>query len=134
MHDHIANAAGRLGSADTLPGLLAAAIHGLELVARTATALADPSRGPVRPGLDTALTEASQAWWALSAAPTVQTPEAGCPRGGTGSGATVDALRRFCLQLTSALVAATAHTLDPADRIACLKAARHIARVHVVLN
>ncbi|MEV5569065.1 hypothetical protein AB0L06_03390 [Spirillospora sp. NPDC052269] len=134
MHDQIAYAAGRLSSATTLPGLLTAAIQGLELVERTTTALADPSRGPVRPGLSTALSEASQAWWALSAAPTVRTPGADRPRQGTGSGATVDALRRFCLQLTSALVAATAHTLDPADRIACLKAARHIARVHVVLN
>ncbi|MFC5186189.1 hypothetical protein [Actinomadura harenae] len=134
MHDHIAYAAGRLRAAETLPGLLAAAIQGLELVERAATALADPSHGPVRPGLDAALTEAGRAWSALSAAPTVQAPDAGCPQEGRGTRETVDALRRFCLQLTSALVAATAHTLDPADRIACLKAARHIARVHIVLN
>lgn len=134
MHDHIAYAADRLGAADTLPGLLAAAIDGLELVERAATALADPSHGPVRPGLDTALAEAGRAWWALAVAPTVQSSDDGDPYDGDGAPETVDALSRFCLQLTEALVSATAHTLDPADRIACLRAARHIARAHVVLN
>ncbi|RFU37913.1 hypothetical protein DZF91_30450 [Actinomadura logoneensis] len=133
MHDHITYAAGRLGTAGSLPDLLAAAFDGLELVERAATVLADPSRGPVRPGLDTALSEASQACWALATAPTVQSAEAGPPARTLGIRETVETLSRFCLQLTEALVAATAHTLDPADRIACLRAARHIARAHVVL-
>ncbi|MFC4906183.1 hypothetical protein [Actinomadura gamaensis] len=134
MHDHIAYAAGRLGAADSLPSLLAAAIDGLELVERAATALTDPSRGPVRPGLAAALAEATQAWWALSAAPSVRSPETGCPKRSGGVRETVDALSRFSLQLTEALVSATSRTLDPADRVACLQAARHLARVHAVLN
>ncbi|MFG1999276.1 hypothetical protein ACGFNU_09035 [Spirillospora sp. NPDC048911] len=119
MQDHIAYAADRIRSARDLPALLAAAFAGLELVERAASALADRS-----PAYATALTEASDAWWALTDAPSLRSLEDAEP--GTS-------VATFSLLVTQALVAATARAVDPADRIACLQAARHAGRVHDAL-
>ncbi|WP_067481619.1 hypothetical protein [Actinomadura hibisca] len=118
MDDYIAYATDRLNTATSTPELLAAAFDGLELVERAATALTART-----PRYTTALSEASEAWWALSMAPSLNGP----------ADARTEALATFALTLAQSLVAATARITDPGDRVACLQAARHLGRVHSAL-
>ena len=119
MQEHFAYAAGRIRSACDLPSLLAAAFAGLELVERATSALSDRS-----PAHATALNEASNAWWALSRAPSLRRLEEAEP---------TESVATFSLLVTQALVVATSRAVDPADRVACLQAARHAGRVHDAL-
>jgi hypothetical protein len=118
MNDHIAYASDRIRAACDLPTLMAAAFAGVELMERCATALAED-----HPYLTPALTEASDAWWALSTAPSLKLRSPEPTQAAT-----------FSLLVTQALVAATSRALDPADRVACLQAARHAGRVHDALT
>jgi len=118
MNDHITYATDRIRSACDLPTLMAATFAGVELMERCATALAAD-----HPSYTPALTEASDAWWALSAAPSLKMYSPEPTQAAT-----------FSLLVTQALVAATSRALNPADRVACLEAARHAGRVHDALT
>ncbi|MQY03116.1 hypothetical protein [Actinomadura macrotermitis] len=132
MLDHIAYSTGRLDGAASLPALLTAVFDGLELVERAATALAGPDADGARPGCAGALAEAGRARRALSGAPALRSAVH------AGSGAErqelAEALGRFSMTLTEALVTATAWTTEPADRVACLRAALHLGRVAGALD
>ncbi|GAA4238112.1 hypothetical protein GCM10022254_52710 [Actinomadura meridiana] len=119
----------QIRTADSLPSLLAAAFMGLELIERATTVLAQT--GP-EDAYQSALAEATDAWWALADAPTLAWPERSL---------TNDELQEFAasvgalvLVVAEAILNVASKTTEPADRVACLRAAHHAGNVHAAMG
>ncbi|TDE26529.1 hypothetical protein [Actinomadura sp. 6K520] len=102
---------------------------GLELIGDATTVLAQTAP---EDAYQTALTEATDAWWALTEAPTLAWPQASMPDTETEELAT--AIAALVLEVTEAILNVASKTTDPADRVACLKAVHHAGHVHAALR
>ncbi|MFA1551740.1 hypothetical protein [Actinomadura chokoriensis] len=119
----------QIKTADSLPALLAAAFMGLELIERTTTVLAQSAQEDAH---QTALAEAIDAWWALAEAPSLAWPE------GSMSDADVqeftEAISALVMVVAEAILNVASKTTEPADRVACLRAAHHVGNVHAAMK
>lgn len=131
----------QIKAADSVPTLLTSAFTGLNLIERIVTVLPNPDTAPGTdsdveqsgPGYETALIEASDAWWALSEAPTLAWP------GATTMIADdlhqlVEAIAAFVLVVTEAMLNAASKSSASGDRVACLQAAHHAGRLYAALK
>jgi hypothetical protein len=123
----------QIKAADSIPALLTAAFIGLDLVERAITVLPDIDTDQAGPGNETALIETTDAWWALSEAPTLAWP--------TRAAMNTDDVRQlaeaiagFVLVVTEAMLNVASKSSDPGDRVACLRAAHHVGRLHSALK
>ncbi|MFF0523494.1 hypothetical protein ACFYTC_32745 [Actinomadura nitritigenes] len=111
----------------------------MDLVERAITVLPDididigTDTDQAGPGNETALIEATDAWWALSEAPTLAWP--------TSAAMNTDDVRQlaeaiagFVLVLAEAMLNVASKSSDPGDRVACLRAAHHVGRLHAALK
>ncbi|WP_433332980.1 hypothetical protein [Spirillospora sp. CA-294931] len=134
MNEHIAYVTKQIEASDTVQALLTAAFIGLELIERATTLLADIAPETRYPAYAAALAESTQAWWALAEAPALSWPEAAQLVADTGHREFADSINKLVLVTGEALLNAANKVSEPADRIACLKAARHAGRVHTALQ
>jgi hypothetical protein len=123
----------QIKAADSVPALLTCAFIGLDLVERAITVLPDIDTDQAGPGNQTALIETTDAWWALSEAPTLAWP--------TSAAMNTDDVRQlaeaiagFLLVVTEAMLNVASKSSDPGDRVACLRAAHHVGRLHAALK
>ncbi|MEU8804045.1 hypothetical protein [Spirillospora sp. NPDC048819] len=102
---------------------------GLQLIERATTVLAqsDPEDA-----YQTALAEATDAWWALAEAPTLAWPE----RSMTDADADkfAEAIAALVMVVAEAILNVASKTTEPADRVACLRAAHHAGHVHAAMR
>ncbi|MEU5885190.1 hypothetical protein [Spirillospora sp. NPDC047279] len=134
MQEHIDYVAKQIQSADRIPALMTAAFIGLELIERAATLLTELAPADAYPAYSEALAEATDAWWALSEAPSVAWPRGPHRSEPAEYREFTDKLTKLVLVVAEALLNAASKTTDPADRVACMKAAQHIGRVHTALR
>ena len=123
----------QIKGADSIPALLTAAFIGLDLIERAVTVLPDINSDQVRPGNETALIEATDAWWALSEAPTLAWP-ASTAVNTDDARQLAEAVAGFVLVVTEAMLNVASKSSDPGDRVACLRAAHHAGRLHATLK
>lgn len=119
----------QIKAADTVPALLTSAFVGLDLIERATTVLAQTAPKGAH---QTALAEATDAWWALSEAPTLAWPERSMTDADVQLAA--EAVAAFVLVVAEAILTAASKTTAPADRVACLTAAHHAGHVHAALR
>ena len=123
----------QIKGAGSIPALLTAAFIGLDLIERAVTVLPDINSDQVRPGKETALIEATDAWWALSEAPTLAWP-ASTAVNTDDARQLAEAVAGFVLVVTEAMLNVASKSSDPGDRVACLRAAHHAGRLHAALK
>ncbi|MGI5325070.1 hypothetical protein [Actinomadura nitritigenes] len=123
----------QIKAADSVPALLASAFFGLDLIERATTALPDTGNDPIRPDYEAAAIEATDAWWALTQAPTLDWPITK-PITADEARYLADTIAAFVLVVTEAMLTAASKSPDPADRMACLRAAHHAGRLHSALK
>lgn len=127
----------QIKAADSIPALLTCAFIGLDLVERAITVLPDIDIGTdtdqAGPGNETALIETTDAWWALSEAPTLAWP-ASAAMNTDDVRQLAEAIAGFVLVLAEAMLNVASKSSDPGDRVACLRAAHHIGRLHAALK
>lgn len=109
--------------------LLAAAFMGLELIERATTVLAQTGPEDV---YQTALAEASDAWWALAEAPSLAWPERSMPDADLHEFA--EAIVALVMVVAEAVLNVASKTTEPADRVACLRAVHHAGNVAAALR
>ncbi|WP_021593514.1 hypothetical protein [Actinomadura welshii] len=119
----------QIKTADSLPALLAAAFMGMELIERAATVLAQSAP---EDAYQTALAEATDAWWALAEAPTLSWPERSMPDTDVQELAT--SIAALVMVVAEAILNVASKTTEPADRVACLRAAHHAGNVHAAMR
>ncbi|WP_067466156.1 hypothetical protein [Actinomadura macra] len=119
----------QIKTTDTLPALLASAFIGLDLIERGTTVLSQIA--PVD-AHQTALVAATDAWWALSEAPTLAWPERPMPDADVQQFS--QSIAALVMVVAEALLNIASKTTEPADRVACLRAAHHAGHVHAALK
>ncbi|TDC73851.1 hypothetical protein [Actinomadura sp. 7K507] len=119
----------QIKAADTAPALLTSAFVGLDLIERATTVLTQTAPKDAH---QTALAEATDAWWALAEAPTLGWPERSMTD--TDIRLLADAVAAFVMAVAEAILTAASKTTDPADRVACLTAAHHAGHIHAALG
>ncbi|MFA1538029.1 hypothetical protein [Actinomadura monticuli] len=119
----------QIKTADSLPALLAAAFMGLELIERASTVLAQAAP---EDDYQVALAEATDAWWALAEAPTLNWPERSMPD--TDVQQLADSIAALVMVVAEAILNVASKTTQPADRVACLRAAHHAGNVHAAMR
>ncbi|WUH97671.1 hypothetical protein OHR68_29690 [Spirillospora sp. NBC_00431] len=119
----------QIRTADSLPALLTAAFMGMELIERATTVLAQTAP---RDTHQTALTEATDAWWALAEAPTLAWPDGSLPDRELQE--FTDSIAAMVMTVAEAILNVASKTTEPADRVACLRAAHHAGNVHAALR
>ncbi|MEV4677273.1 hypothetical protein ACGFJT_44020 [Actinomadura geliboluensis] len=122
-------AARQIKTADSLPALLAAAFMGLELIERATTVLAESAP---EDAYQTALAEASDAWWALAEAPSLAWPERPMPD--TDAHEFAEAITSLVMVVAEAILNVASKTPRPADRVACLRAVHHAGNVAAAMR
>lgn len=98
---------------------------GLELIERATTVLAQTAP---EGAYQTALIEATDAWWALAEAPTLAWPERSMPDADVQ--ALAESIAGLVMVVAEAILNVASKTTEPADRVACLRAAHHAGNVH----
>lgn len=129
LFDHITR---QIKAADTIPGLIASAFIGLDLIERATTVIAQDAPEEVHGAYQTALAEATDAWWALTDAPSLAWPNSF--RNDTDVRQLSQSISALVLVVAEAILTAASKTTDPADRVACLRAAHHAGHVHAALG
>ncbi|MGW2307771.1 hypothetical protein [Actinomadura luteofluorescens] len=122
-------AARQIKTADSIPALLAAAFMGMELIERATTVLAQTAP---EDAYQTALAEASDAWWALVDAPTLTWPDRSMSD--TDVSELAESIAALVMVVAEAILNVASKTTDPADRVACLRAAHHAGNVHAAMK
>ncbi|WP_339153699.1 hypothetical protein [Actinomadura luteofluorescens] len=122
-------AARQIKTADSVPALLAAAFMGMELIERATTVLAQTAPEDT---YQTALAEASDAWWALADAPTLTWPDRSLSD--TDVSDLAESIAALVMVVAEAILNVASKTTDPADRVACLRAAHHAGNVHAAMK
>ncbi|MEU9867887.1 hypothetical protein AB0C87_08565 [Actinomadura sp. NPDC048021] len=122
-------AARQIKTADSIPALLAAAFMGMELIERATTVLAQTAP---EDAYQTALAEASDAWWALVDAPTLTWPDRAISD--TDVSDLAESIAALVMVVAEAILTVASKTTDPADRVACLRAAHHAGNVHAAMK
>ena len=122
-------AARKIKTADSIPALLAAAFMGMELIERATTVLAQAAP---EDAYQTALAEASDAWWALVDAPTLTWPDRSMSD--TDVSDLAESIAALVMVVAEAILNVASKTTDPADRVACLRAAHHAGNVHAAMK
>ncbi|MES9541868.1 hypothetical protein [Actinomadura sp. NPDC000600] len=122
-------AARQIKTADSLPALLAAAFMGMELIERATTVLAQSA---LEDAYQTALAEASDAWWALADAPTLTWPDRSLSD--TDVPELAESIAALVMVVAEAILNVASKTTDPADRVACLRAVHHAGNVHAAMK
>ncbi|SNS76025.1 hypothetical protein [Actinomadura mexicana] len=122
-------AARQIKTADSVPALLAAAFMGMELIERATTVLAQTAP---ENAYQTALAEASDAWWALVDAPTLTWPDRSMSD--TDVSDLAESIAALVMVVAEAILNVASKTTDPADRVACLRAAHHAGNVHAAMK
>ncbi|WP_433234819.1 hypothetical protein [Actinomadura nitritigenes] len=123
----------QIKAADSIPGLLTAAFIGLDLIERAITVLPDIHPDQAAPSNETALIEVTDAWWALSEAPTLAWP-ASTTMTAEDARQVAEAIAGFVLVVAEAMLNVASKSSDPGDRVACLRAAHHVGRLHAALK
>jgi hypothetical protein len=123
----------QIKTADSIPALLTSAFVGLDLIERATAVLPDIDDDQTRRGFETAAIAATDAWWALSEAPTLAWPGS-TPMATTEIQELTAAIASFVLVVTEAILNAASKSTDPGDRVACLRAAHHAGRLHAALK
>lgn len=119
----------QIKTADSLPALLTAAFMGLELIERTTTVLAQAAPEVT---YQTALAEASDAWWALAEVPSLAWPDRSMPN--TEITEFAEATAALVMVVAEAILNVASKTTQPADRVACLRAVHHAGNVAAALR
>ncbi|URM97362.1 hypothetical protein LUW76_25085 [Actinomadura madurae] len=101
----------------------------MELIERAATVLAQSAP---EDAYQTALAEATDAWWALAEAPTLAWPERSMPDTDVQELAT--SIAALVMVVAEAILNVASKTTEPADRVACLRAANHAGNVHAAMR
>lgn len=122
-------AARQIKTADSVPALLAAAFMGMELIERATTVLAQTAP---EDAYQAALAEASDAWWALVDAPTLTWPDRSMSD--TDVSDLAESIAALVMVVAEAILNVASRTTDPADRVACLRAAHHAGNVHAAMK
>ncbi|MFG2015649.1 hypothetical protein [Actinomadura geliboluensis] len=122
-------AARQIKTADSLPALLAAAFMGLELIERATTVLAQSAP---EDAYQTALAEASDAWWALAEAPSLAWPAHPMPD--TDAHEFAETITSLVMVVAEAILNVACKTTRPADRVACLRAVHHAGNVAAAMR
>ncbi|MFI0484351.1 hypothetical protein [Actinomadura sp. 9N215] len=102
---------------------------GIELIERATTVLAQTSP---RDTHQTALIEATDAWWALADAPTLAWPDHSMPDREIQEFA--DSVAALVMVVAEAILTVASKTTEPGDRVACLRAVHHAGNVHTALR
>jgi hypothetical protein len=102
---------------------------GLELVERATTVLAQSAP---EDAYQTALAEASDAWWALAEAPSLAWPEHSMPD--TEIQEFAGAIAALVMVVAEAVLNVASKTTEPADRVACLRAVHHAGNVAAAMR
>ncbi|GAA1834081.1 hypothetical protein [Actinomadura chokoriensis] len=102
---------------------------GLELIERASTVLAQAAP---EDDYQVALAEATDAWWALAEAPTLAWPERSMPD--TDVQQLAEAVAALVMVVAEAILTVASKTTEPADRVACLRAAHHAGNVHAAMK
>lgn len=134
LHDHITYVSKQIQAANTLPALMTTAFVGLEMVERAITLLIEIAPEESYASYATALAEATDAWWALSEAPSLSWPTSSELIVETGHREFAEAIAQLVMVISQGLLNAVNKVRDPADRVACLKAASHAGHVHAALQ
>ena len=122
-------AARQIKTADSVPALLAAAFMGMELIERATTVLAQTAP---EDAYQTALAEASDAWWALVDAPTLTWSDRSMSD--TDVSDLAESIAALVMVVAEAILNVASKTTAPADRVACLRAAHHAGNVYAAMK
>ncbi|MFA1546120.1 hypothetical protein [Actinomadura chokoriensis] len=101
----------------------------MELIERATTVLAQASP---EDAYQSALAEASDAWWALADAPTLTWPDHSMSD--TEVPELAESIAILVMVVAQAILTVASKTTDPADRVACLRAAHHAGNVHAAMK
>lgn len=119
----------QIKAADSVPTLLTAAFMGLELIERATTVLAQTAP---EDAYQTALAEATDAWWALADAPSLAWPERSMPD--TDVQEFAEAIAALVIVVAEAILNVASKTTEPGDRVACLRAVHHAGNVTAAMR